>query len=234
MLPSVCSRAVGQTYDALKKHGTDARVQAGGPHRRHFSANYQVKQQTIRSKNVLAPICRAARIRTKQSSTAHIGITSASVHPMRAATPSTTARSITGLASRRCSSSRALLRPAREAKRSLVFAFWTAEEKGLLGSEYYAAIPYTPSRQPSQDSTSMRCAAGRAHDVVVVGSGQTDSKIASRRYSPPKSRDAPDATPEAGTSSAPTTFPMAKRGVPMLYMDSGIDLLTWRRRRPCR
>ena len=36
----------------------------------------------------------------------------------------------------------------------------------------------------------------------------------------------PDATPEAGYFFRSDHFPMAKRGVPMLYMDSGIDLLT--------
>jgi Zn-dependent M28 family amino/carboxypeptidase len=35
----------------------------------------------------------------------------------------------------------------------------------------------------------------------------------------------PDATPEAGYFYRSDHFPMAKRGVPMLYMDSGIDLL---------
>ena len=35
----------------------------------------------------------------------------------------------------------------------------------------------------------------------------------------------PDANPEAGYFFRSDHFPMAKRGVPMLYMDSGIDLL---------
>src|SRR5688500_596768 len=35
----------------------------------------------------------------------------------------------------------------------------------------------------------------------------------------------PDATPEAGYFFRSDHFPMAKRGVPMLYMDSGSDLL---------
>jgi hypothetical protein len=34
----------------------------------------------------------------------------------------------------------------------------------------------------------------------------------------------PDASPEAGYFFRSDHFPMAKRGVPMLYMDSGIDL----------
>jgi Zn-dependent M28 family amino/carboxypeptidase len=36
----------------------------------------------------------------------------------------------------------------------------------------------------------------------------------------------PDASPEAGYFYRSDHFPMAKRGVPMLYMDSGIDLVT--------
>ena len=69
-------------------------------------------------------------------------------------------------------------------------------------------------------------ATGRARDVLVVGSGQTDIEdrlqavlVANNRVM------TPDATPEAGFFFPLRAVPMAKRGMPMLYMDSGIDLL---------
>ncbi|HXG73066.1 MAG TPA: M28 family peptidase, partial [Gemmatimonadaceae bacterium] len=97
-----------------------------------------------------------------------------------------------------------------------------------LGSEYYASNPVYPLETTvggfNIDALS---ATGRARDVLVVGSGQTDMEdrlgallMASNRVM------TPDPTPEAGYFFRSDHFPMAKRGVPMLYMDSGVDLLT--------
>ena len=63
--------------------------------------------------------------------------------------------------------------------------------------------------------------------MLVVGSGQTDIEDRLKAVLASRSRVmTPDATPEAGYFFRSDHFPMAKRGVPMLYMDSGIDLLT--------
>ena len=68
--------------------------------------------------------------------------------------------------------------------------------------------------------------AGRAHDVVVVGSGQSDLEDRLKTVLTANNRViTPDASPEAGYFYRSDHFPMAKRGVPMLYMDSGVDLL---------
>jgi Zn-dependent M28 family amino/carboxypeptidase len=120
-----------------------------------------------------------------------------------------------------------LFAAAPKPQRSVVFAFWTAEEKGLLGSEFYAANPVYPlEKTVAGFNIDALSPSGRAHDVVVVGSGQSDLEDRLQNVLTASSRTiTPDASPEAGYFFRSDHFPMAKRGVPMLYMDSGIDLL---------
>jgi Zn-dependent M28 family amino/carboxypeptidase len=67
---------------------------------------------------------------------------------------------------------------------------------------------------------------GRAHDVSVVGSGQTDIEGRLKAVLAANNRViTPDASPEAGYFFRSDHFPMAKRGVPMLYMGTGLDML---------
>ena len=111
--------------------------------------------------------------------------------------------------------------------RSLAFIAVTAEEQGLLGSDYYATHPVFPLAQTvgglNMDALSL---AGPAHDVTVVGNGKSrlDAylaaalKIAGRRATP-------DRSPEKGFYYRSDHFSFAKRGVPMLYIDGGEDLI---------
>ena len=111
--------------------------------------------------------------------------------------------------------------------RSVLFLAVGAEESGLLGSQYYAANPVFPLAQTvgglNMDSLSL---AGRARDVRVIGEGksQLDSYLAEAlkavgRY------QTPDATPEKGFYYRSDHFSFAKRGVPMLFVDYGLDLV---------
>jgi Zn-dependent M28 family amino/carboxypeptidase len=111
--------------------------------------------------------------------------------------------------------------------RSLVFMAVTAEEKGLLGSEYYAANPVYPLATTAgvinMDALSV---AGRAHDFTISGTaklGLLDDLIAegkkqNRTYTP-------DPRVEAGGFYRSDHFSMAKRGVPAISFGSGRDLL---------
>jgi Zn-dependent M28 family amino/carboxypeptidase len=111
--------------------------------------------------------------------------------------------------------------------RSLVFMAVTAEEKGLLGSEYYAANPVYPLATTAgvinMDALSV---AGRAHDFTISGTaklGLLDDLIAEgkkqgRTYTP-------DPRVEAGGFYRSDHFSMAKRGVPAISFGSGRDLL---------
>ena len=111
--------------------------------------------------------------------------------------------------------------------RSVLFLAVTAEEKGLLGSEYYSANPLYPLAKtvaninmdalspsgPAKDFTSSGNAASTLQDeLIAVG------KTKGRYYSP-------DPRPEAGSFFRSDHFPFAKRGVPAISFGSGRDLV---------
>ena len=111
--------------------------------------------------------------------------------------------------------------------RSVLFLAVTAEEKGLLGSEYYSANPLYPLAKtvaninmdalspagPAKNFTSSGDAASTLQDeLVAVGKAQ------GRYYSP-------DPRPEAGIFFRSDHFPFAKRGVPAISFGSGDDLV---------
>jgi Zn-dependent M28 family amino/carboxypeptidase len=111
--------------------------------------------------------------------------------------------------------------------RTLVFLAVTAEESGLLGSEYYGANPVFPLAQTvgglNIDAMSL---AGPARDVTVVGGGKSelDAYLADALAEVGRSQT-PDSSPEAGYYYRSDHFSLAKRGVPMFYIDSGQDLI---------
>ncbi|HEX4932283.1 MAG TPA: M28 family metallopeptidase, partial [Gemmatimonadaceae bacterium] len=112
-------------------------------------------------------------------------------------------------------------------QRSIVFAAWTAEEKGLLGSEYYASNPVYPLEKTVAGlNIDAMSAAGPSHDVLVIGYGQSELEDRLERLMTAGGRVvARDPNPEAGYFFRSDHFPMAKRGVPMLYVDSGEELM---------
>lgn len=111
--------------------------------------------------------------------------------------------------------------------RSLVFLAVTAEESGLLGAHYYAQNPVFPLAQTVGGiNMDAFLVAGPSRDVTVVGPGKSqldgflnaaleaDGRVAT-----------PNPTPEAGYYYRSDHFAFAKRGVPMLYVDGGEDLI---------
>ena len=116
---------------------------------------------------------------------------------------------------------------AGPAERSLAFIALTAEESGLLGSEYYAAHPVFPLAQTAGgvniDAMSL---AGPAHDVILVGGGKSGLEAYLAQALAAEGRRAtPESTPEKGYFYRSDHFSLAKRGVPMLYFDGGEDLI---------
>ena len=116
-------------------------------------------------------------------------------------------------------------RPAPQ--RSVLFLAVTAEEKGLLGSEYYAANPLFPLSKTVADlNIDALSAAGPAKDISTSGDGKVDlldllvakAKAHGRAFTP-------DATPQAGSFYRSDHFPFAKRGVPAISVRSGDDLV---------
>ena len=105
-------------------------------------------------------------------------------------------------------------------ERSLVFAAWTAEEAGLLGSEYYGAHPLQPLATMVANLTlDVLQTAGPARDVVLVGHGQNELEDALARAAAAQGRTVtPDAKPERGLFYRADHFSLARRGVPVLLL----------------
>jgi len=112
-------------------------------------------------------------------------------------------------------------------QRSILFLAVTAEERGLLGSEYYAANPLFPLSKTVGDlNIDALSAAGPAKDISTSGDGKVDlqdllvakAKAHGRTFTP-------DSKPEAGSFYRSDHFPFAKRGVPALSVRSGDDLV---------
>jgi Zn-dependent M28 family amino/carboxypeptidase len=116
---------------------------------------------------------------------------------------------------------------AGPAARTLVFLAVTAEESGLLGSEYYGANPVFPLDRTvgglNMDALSL---AGPARDVTVVGGGKSElDGYLDRALAAVGRVETPDPSPQAGYYYRSDHFSLAKRGVPMFYVDSGQDLI---------
>ncbi|MBN8500503.1 MAG: M20/M25/M40 family metallo-hydrolase, partial [Sphingomonadales bacterium] len=122
----------------------------------------------------------------------------------------------------------ALLEIARDIKagpapqRSMVFAAWTAEERGLLGSEAYAQDPVYPMDKTVANLTiDVLQTAGKARDVVLIGKGQSTMEDELGVYAGRQGRTVtPENLPERGLFYRADHFPFAKRGVPVLLMMS--------------
>jgi Zn-dependent M28 family amino/carboxypeptidase len=112
-------------------------------------------------------------------------------------------------------------------QRSVLFMNVTAEEKGLLGSEYYAANPVYPlAKTVANINMDVLSPGAGEHDVTARGNGgltlQDDLiKVAKEhgRYF------TPDPRPEAGGFFRSDHFSFAKRGVPALSIGSGVDFI---------
>ena len=112
-------------------------------------------------------------------------------------------------------------------ERSVVFLAVTGEEAGLLGSEYYAANPLFPLAQTvggiNMDGLNIF---GPTNDVVVIGGGKSELEDYLKRYAAQQSRVVvAEPTPEKGYFYRSDHFSLALRGVPMLYADSGNDVI---------
>ena len=111
--------------------------------------------------------------------------------------------------------------------RSILFLFVGAEEKGLLGSAYYAANPLYPlSKTVAVLNTDALGVAGRTRDFSISGTAKLDLlDLLVAQASRQGRRFVPDSRPEAGSFYRSDHFPFAKTGVPAISFDSGEDLV---------
>jgi len=115
-------------------------------------------------------------------------------------------------------------------QRSILFAAWTAEERGLLGSEYYAARHEAQlSKMVANFTFDVLQTKGPARDVVLVGAGQNtlEDRLADAARLQGRTIT-PDARPERALFYRADHFSLAKRGVPVLLLmglGGGADLV---------
>ncbi|MFL6721521.1 MAG: M28 family metallopeptidase [Sphingomonas sp.] len=111
--------------------------------------------------------------------------------------------------------------------RSVVFLAVTAEEKGLLGSEYYATHPLYPiAKTVGVLNTDAMNVWGREKNFSISGTARLDllddliaqGKLTGRYFTP-------DPHPERGGFYRSDHFSFAKQGVPAISFESGNDLL---------
>jgi Zn-dependent M28 family amino/carboxypeptidase len=117
--------------------------------------------------------------------------------------------------------------PAPAPARSVLFLAVTAEEKGLLGSEYYAANPLRPLATTAgvinmdgpfgvEKTTNFSISGAAKLDLLTMLTEEAAKQ--NRRYTP-------DPRPEAGSFYRSDHFPFAKQGVPAISFQPGRDLV---------
>ena len=111
--------------------------------------------------------------------------------------------------------------------RSIVFLLVSVEEKGLLGSEYYAANPLYPlGRTVGVLNTDSMGVFGPARDFSISGTARLDLLDALVAEGKRQGRSfTADPHPESGGFYRSDHFPMAKVGVPAISFKSGQDLV---------
>jgi len=112
-------------------------------------------------------------------------------------------------------------------KRSLLFLAVTAEEQGLLGSDYYARNPIYPLNKTlavvNMDALNIY---GRTKDLTVVGLGASDLDDYARDAATAQGRVLrADPKPENGGYFRSDHFPFAKQGVPAISAGGGDDYI---------
>lgn len=111
--------------------------------------------------------------------------------------------------------------------RSLVFLAVTAEEQGLLGSEWYAGNPIYPKEQTvaniNMDGINPY---GKMKDIMVVGSGQSELEDYLIEEAKKLERVVlPDDESEKGYYFRSDHFNFARIGIPALYIKTGSDFV---------
>jgi Zn-dependent M28 family amino/carboxypeptidase len=112
-------------------------------------------------------------------------------------------------------------------KRSVLFLMVGAEEQGLLGSQHYAEQPIYPLAKTlaaiNVDGVNQW---GRTRDITVIGMGASDLDDYLRDAAARQGRMLrPDPESEKGFYYRSDHFNFAKKGVPALYTDTGIDFV---------
>ncbi|HEX4748431.1 MAG TPA: M28 family peptidase [Bryobacteraceae bacterium] len=110
-------------------------------------------------------------------------------------------------------------------ERSVVFLFVTAEEAGLLGSQYYGEHPEAPAGQTAADlNFDMLSPFGPTRDIGLTGAERTTLWPLVQRDAARMQLDiAPDPVPEQGHYYRSDHFSLARIGVPSFSISPGTN-----------
>ncbi len=220
----------GLDFDALKRSARDAGFRPVELKDTRFSIDMSVRTERVQSRNVLAKLPGKTHPDETIMLAAHwdtfgIGEPDAQGRKIRPGA-NDDALGVAGV----LELARAFSHAPRT-DRTLVFAAWTAEESGLLGSETFGQHPLFPLSKTVADLTiDILQTAGPARDVVLIGAGQNALEDELARAAAAQGRTVtPDAKPERGLFYRADHFSLAKRGVPTLLLmgiGGGADLIT--------
>ena len=121
-----------------------------------------------------------------------------------------------------------VFKAAPRPERSVYFIAFTAEEKGLLGSEYYAAHPVTPlATTVALLNLDVMNVNGPSRDISTRGKGDADLDGLVARFAREQGRAyRHDPHREEGSFYRADHFSLAKAGVPALTLTAGLDLVS--------
>lgn len=122
---------------------------------------------------------------------------------------------------------RALTRLPTAPRRSVLFLAVTAEEQGLLGSQYYAVMPLYPlAKTAANINIDELNVNGRTRDITLIGLGASELDDYARDAAGEQGRVIRgDPEPEKGFYYRSDHFSFAKQGVPALDPVEGIEYL---------
>ncbi len=112
-------------------------------------------------------------------------------------------------------------------QRSILFLAPTLEEAGLIGSRFYAMHPSIPmAKTVAEINMDMFIPYGRTHDISIVGFGESQMDDYVKEILAPSGRTVTaDGESAKGYFYRSDQFNFAHKGVPVLYVHSGLDKL---------
>jgi Zn-dependent M28 family amino/carboxypeptidase len=112
-------------------------------------------------------------------------------------------------------------------RRSLLFVFVTAEESGLLGSEFFGQNPVVPAQKIIANiNVDGGNVLGRVRDLTVLGSNKSSLGPALARMLGTRGmRISPEEHPERGYFYRSDHFSFAKVGIPAVSIGAGTDFI---------